>query len=159
MDLERLKKLLHYDCITGVFRWRVSRGRARVGAVAGKVCPDGYVRVGIYGRSYAASNLAWLYMTGSWPKHEVDHRDLSRSNDAWKNLRPATRAQNEHNQGAQKNNKLGLKGVRRFRTKYRAQIGHEGKTIHLGTFDTPGEAHEAYCLAASRLHGEFARTA
>lgn len=32
----------------------------------------------------------------------------------------------------------------------------EGKKIHLGLFESPSEAHLAYCEAAKKLHGEFA---
>ncbi|ASR76751.1 DNA polymerase [Salmonella phage ST11] len=34
---------------------------------------------------------------------------------------------------------------------------HNGKTIHIGTYTTEEEAHKAYCEAAIKLHGEFAK--
>ncbi len=32
------------------------------------------------------------------------------------------------------------------------------KPIHIGYFDTKEEAHEAYCLVAKTIHGEFSNT-
>jgi hypothetical protein len=40
--------------------------------------------------------------------------------------------------------------------RWRARIMSDGKTVHLGRFDTPEEAHQAYCEAAKELYGEFA---
>ena len=34
-----------------------------------------------------------------------------------------------------------------------------GRRNYLGTYDTPEEAHEAYCKAAKEHFGEYARTA
>jgi hypothetical protein len=41
----------------------------------------------------------------------------------------------------------------------RASIYIDKKCRHLGMFDTPAEAHAAYCAAASKAFGEFARFA
>ena len=105
--------------------------------------------------------MAWLYMTGRWPRGQVDHRDLDKGNDRWLNLRVATPGQNNANSRSRKTNTSGFKGVSyhiRVR-KYVAQIGHNGKIIYLGQFDDPAIAHQAYAEAARRLYGEFARVA
>lgn len=160
MTLERLLVLLFYNPETGLFYWRVDRGAAKVGDVAGYRHDDGYVRIGLDGKHYKAHRLAWFYMTGLWPAEDVDHRDLNRSNNRWSNLRSATRAQNHANRKAQKRNRLGLKGVSRTRAgKFTAMINKNKVRTHLGTFATAAEAHAAYAKAATVLHGEFGRAA
>jgi len=74
------------------------------------------------------------------------------------NLRPATKSQNSANVGQRSDNTSGKKGVSRRGPKWRAAISYLGQTIHLGYFTTPELAHEAYCQAALKYHGEFART-
>jgi hypothetical protein len=41
--------------------------------------------------------------------------------------------------------------------KWYAQISVNRKPTRLGSFHTEDEAHAAYCIAARRVHGEFAR--
>lgn len=161
MDIspERVRGLLDYDPETGIFRWKVNRRRARRGAVAG--CLDkvyGYIRVMIDGKSHLAHRLAWIYQVGIFDR-EIDHVNLKRDDNRISNLREADRSQNGSNARIRKNNKSGFKGVTKDRASWRAQITHRSKTIKLGSFQTPQEAHAAYCEAAHRLHGEFARVA
>lgn len=162
IDHDRLRELLRYDPVTGVFTWRVDRMRGRgvgnvvaqAGSVAGSPC-NGYRYIQIDGRKYRAGRLAFLYMTGAWPKNMVDHRDLDPSNDRWENLRDATRSQNGANTKGLAT--VGLKGVTKRGSAYRAQICRDGEVIHLGTFGDPVTAHAVYMTAARDLHGEFAR--
>lgn len=151
---KRLKEVLRYDASTGIFMWLISPNRRiPVGSVAGAKS-NGYLLIGIDGEHYAAHRLAWLYVTGKWPAVEVDHKDRDRANNAWKNLREATRKQNAENKPAvAANNTSGTKGVsfhRRFQ-RWRAFIGHEGKARHLGYFDTEAEARAARSAAEALL--------
>jgi len=161
---ERLRSLLHYEQETGVFTWKVLRPHAKIGAEAGAIHKDsGYRRIKIDGRPYTASRLAWLYMTGEWPDHFIDHIDLSRTNNAWRNLRAATRAQNARNRPVQKNTRSGLKGVHFAPTrtsfkKWAAHIRIGGVLKTLGYFEHPEEAHAAYAAASVAAFGQFARS-
>jgi HNH endonuclease len=161
---ERLKELLSYDPLTGVFLWRVDRGGKRAGETAG--CKKRtYTMISVDDELYRAHHLAWFYMTGEWPEPFVDHRDLNKHNNVWTNLRLATKSQNQANIGLIKSNKSGLKGVSRYRAgeaygkPWQAQIQKDGKTIYLGHFATKEEGHAAYLMAAQKIFGEFARAA
>lgn len=88
-----------------------------------------------------------------------DHIDGNSLNNVRSNLRLATKAQNNRNMKKPSHNTSGYKGVswRKNAGRWRAYIFINNKQIHLGYFDTPEEAHAAYCEAAKELHGEFAR--
>ena len=152
---ERLWALLNYDDKTGIFTWRESRGRtAKINAQAGSVS-DGYIKIMIDGKTYPASNLAFLYMTGVWPANEVDHRDTNRSNNSWENLRDIPHRTNTENQRkARTTNLTGFLGVSAHHrsNRFRARIRVDGKLKQLGWFDTPEEAHQAYVTAKRMLH-------
>lgn len=80
-------------------------------------------------------------------------------NNQRSNLRVCTHQENLRNRVVDRRNKLGLPGVWTEGGKYRACIKSGGKTIHLGTFNTPEEAAAAHAGAARALWGEFARAA
>lgn len=162
----RLRELLDYDPETGVFTRKVCVANVAAGTIAGCRKKDsGYVVISIDDTIYRAHLLAWLYMTGSWPERFVDHRDLNKSNNRWRNLRLATKSQNQANIGLTKGNASGLKGVSRYRAgerygkPWQSGIRKDGKSIHLGHYATKEEAAHAYMLAAAKLFGEFARAA
>jgi hypothetical protein len=154
-----VRRLLDYDPETGVFTWLVSAGRVRAGGAAGSM-NRGYREIRIDRRNYAAHRLAWLYMTGERPSHEIDHINGDPGDNRIINLRPATSSQNKANARKRSRNTSGWKGVSwhaRDR-KWRAMIGVAGRQQHLGYFDCPAEAHAAYVRAAEHHFGEFART-
>lgn len=87
----------------------------------------------------------------------VDHIDGDGLNNQRSNLRICTSDQNTKNQRLRITNKSGYKGVcwDKRNKKWFASITHNRKQFNLGYFDDPKSAHEAYCAAAIRLHGEF----
>lgn len=164
----RLKEVLHYEPKTGVFTWITNvicgKGRAivKAGDIAGGVVVKrgaSYLMIGVDGGRYLAHRLAFLYMEGEMPSL-VDHEDTCGLNNSWGNIRPATTSQNNSNTRVSKNNKTGIKGVMRDKhgKKWVAQIKPNGKSTHLGTFETKEEASAAYAKAAKEIFGEFART-
>jgi hypothetical protein len=89
----------------------------------------------------------------------VDHVNSDTLDNRKCNLRVATRGQNAANQRLSRKNTSGFKGVTPVGNKWQAQIGISGRRIYLGLFNTPELAHAAYCAAAARHFGEFARSA
>lgn len=91
---------------------------------------------------------------------EVDHRFGVRTDNRKSELRVCERGQNKLNRPGSSKSKSGLKGARwRSRSgKWESYISIRRRKIYLGTFDTAEEAHEAYCKAAPKFHGEFANT-
>jgi hypothetical protein len=157
LSATELKRLLSYDPETGFFTWIVGRGSAKIGAKAGATARDNYVVISVGGKLHRAHRLAVLYMLGRFPADgiEVDHVNCVRSDNRWANLREVTASQNQHNRkNAPKQSTTGLLGASRPNKegRYRACIKVHGKTIHLGTHDTPELAHEAYMNAKARLH-------
>lgn len=88
---------------------------------------------------------------------KVDHIHGLTLDNRRSELRLATHSQNMMNKKVQSNNASGYKGVyyRKSMNKWRAEIQVNRKKIRLGYFDTPEEAHEAYCKAGREHHGDF----
>lgn len=166
---KRALELLDYDQNTGVFVWKkrdLGTQRATniwtarfAGREAGVIC-RGYKLIRIDDRLYPAHRVAWLMMTGDWPGHFIDHKDMNGLNNSWRNLREATKAQNMQNRGPQKNNKSGFKGIRwdASRNKYSWECRGHGIRVR-GRCDTIEDAIAAHIKASSELHGEFRRIA
>lgn len=166
MDLiNRLREVLSYDAATGKLYWNIQLSpRGKVGSEAG--CTDASytskkqrISVRVDGKLLLAHRIAWMIYHGVEPEGQIDHIDGDPSNNRIENLRVATNAQNGRNRGANSRNKSGWKGVSwdEPRKKWVAQIGVDGKCVHLGRFNDIKEAAEAYMFAALELHGDYAR--
>lgn len=155
LTAERIREILHYDPDTGVFTWRVPKGkRVKAGSVAGSMESDGYVRIKIDDRKYRSHRLAWLYVNGCWPIDQLDHINGSRSDNRIANLREATNSENQQNRAMPANNTSGFTGASfdRVAGRWKARIRVGGKLCHLGYFSTASEAHAAYLSAKARFH-------
>lgn len=143
VSAKRLRELLYYDPDLGWFMWLCGTSRRPTGSVAGSLNVYGYVVIGIDGRVYQASRLAWLYKKGKYPTDFIDHKNRQRDDNMWLNLRAATKKQNMENCELWAHNTTGRRGVTRFRGRFRAQIQHNKKNRHIGTFDTLEAAYAA----------------
>lgn len=154
----RLRELFDYQEQTGDFVRLIDVGaRAshhKAGTVAGTAKRSGYVMIGVDGKLYYAHRLAWLYTTGEWPKHQIDHINCNKSDNRIANLREATKAQNMQNRkAARKDSTTGELGVmRRRQGGFTAAIVVGGKNHYLGFFSTAEEAHAAHVEAKRKLH-------
>ncbi len=150
---EELKQLLEYDPATGKWRWLIKRAHnCKDGWFNGHVSKTGYHTIRIQNKLYKCSRLAWLWMTGNFPEHLIDHIDGNKLNDCFSNLRDVPQRVNAKN----RNNFVGktLPGTcyDKQRNKYSAQITVDYKNIALGRYTTELEAHKAYLKAKEIYH-------
>jgi hypothetical protein len=157
ITLERLKEILTYDPETGEFKWTGVASRTIHGSVAGYIHNrDGYHLISIKHRKYRSHRLAWLYMTGEWPKNQIDHINGIRNDNRIANLRDVTSSENNHNRKyANSNNKsCGTLGVSYLKNlgMFQSYIKVNGKPFYLGCYDSKELAHEAYLTAKRKMH-------
>ena len=152
----RLKEMLHFDPNSGIFTWLVDRPpKVSAGQIAGTTKgTKGYRLIVIDSDTFRAHRLAWLYVTGTFPKSQIDHINGNRDDNRLTNLREATSAENRQNNGMYRSNTSGFAGVTWHvaRKKWRSQIQVDGKNMGLGYFDTPDAAQLAYLEAKAKFH-------
>lgn len=163
--LARIRELLDYDPLTGIFRWKSKpdghRAKYVAGEIAGSIDKDGYRVICIDYAVYRAHRLAWAMFHDEEPPDYPDHRNLNCDDNRIENLREATNQGNMANGRRRKNNSSGFKGVywNKKLSKWNACIRVNGTTKWLGSFTTVELAAAAYAGAASQNFGEFARAA
>jgi hypothetical protein len=164
---EMLRKMLRYEPETGKLFWKQSSDRkkewnTRYSGKEAFTRPHrmGYLQGTIFNRTYLAHRVIWTIVNGRWPEKHIDHIDGDKTNNKIKNLREATISQNLCNRGANSNGTSGYKGVsfHKKNLNWCAYITLNRKRKFLGSFDTPQKAHKAYCEAALKMHGDFAKT-
>ena len=86
----------------------------------------------------------------------VDHIDQNKLNNTKKNLRVATKSENNTNIKRKNNNTSGYTGVQKLKTgKYVSGISKDKKFYHLGTFSTFEKAVIERHNKEMLIHGEF----
>ena len=160
---DELKQLLHYDPETGHFTWLQDRGGYRCrGMKAGHRNTKGYIQISLGyedGKKvrHRAHRLAWLYMTGASPDHEVDHLNGVRDDNRWSNLRAASSGENNRNRCGLVGTSSGIKGVHQSKGRWICQCQTNGKRVTMGPFDDLELAEFVIQEYRTSHHGEFAR--
>lgn len=158
MTVERAREIFDYNPETGWLTWRKFKGMLVMpGQRAGSVDAHGYRVVNPKFEGKVTCNkehrVIWLWMTGEWPKGQIDHINGVRDDNRWANLRVVTNLQNAQNR-TKVVTKTGLIGVslRKSTGRYEAHIKVDGKKMHLGYFDTPEQARTIHLKAKSLYH-------
>lgn len=155
----RLKQLFSYDPDTGIFTRLFVPGLRTDRLMQPIYSPtNGYLAFAVDGVKYKAHRLAWLYMTGEWPKGLIDHKNGVKGDNRFDNLREASQAQNMRNQGLQAHNSSGFTGVywNKCAAKWQAYIKVDRKVRYLGIFEVKEDAVAARRVAEIEYFGEFA---
>jgi len=140
---DRLCELLYYCPDTGVFTWKVDRKRlAKAGTIAGATNGKGYRQISVDGKIYLAHRLAWFYCFQEWPSNVIDHINGIKDDNRLDNLQDVS--QNKNISKANKSiGASGYRNVRKIYNRYQAAIKVNGKTIHIGMFDSGQLAYDA----------------
>lgn len=135
---ENIQDILQYRSETGVFIWVSPPGsKMKQGDRAGYLDKKkGYRSLYYAGKKYKEHRLAWLYITGEWPKDQIDHINHIRADNRWVNLREATNSENQRNKNIPKNNTSGTIGVYfdKQAAKWKAVIRIWDSVIYLGHY-------------------------
>jgi len=122
----------------------------------------GIINAAGYGRfsvgteeKWLAHRYAWTKLVGDIPSGlHIDHMCHVHNCVNPAHLRPATNKENHENlKGASSRSKTGILGVSwdSSKRKWRAAIGHHGKQVHVGRFDTIEEAGAAVVAKRNEL--------
>ena len=135
-----------YDLVKD-YKWRLHTG--------------GYARTTVYGEEGVERKDIYMHRLVLSAKNGtlVDHVNGDKLDNRRENLRAATTSQNSANSPRKRCNTSGYKGVtfHAHTGKWRAQIMHNRKYLHIGLYKTREDAAHAYDKKARELYGEFAQ--
>lgn len=125
--------------------------------IAGSFTNTGHRVICLDYERYLIHRVVWKMIFGTEPPPQIDHKNVDPSDNRLENIRTANDTQNRRNSRVSKNNSSGFKGVHfaARQRKFIARIHINKIQIHIGTFDDPRKAHEAYCAAARVHFGEY----
>lgn len=132
----------------------------RYNRIAGSLLSCGYIIVSYGGQRMLTHRIIWELHYGPIPAGLIiDHINGVRHDNRIENLRLATRAENSRNCTKHRDNTSGFKGVswNKRQQKWECRIYWGKRFLHLGYFDCPIIAAQAYDAKAIELFGEFAK--
>lgn len=172
VDLEYIKSRIDYNPDTGEFVWkertrkeyphdnfRTTWNKKHAGKVVGHVMKNGYRDISVDHMRFTAHRLAWFFVTGYFPKEDIDHVNRDRDDNRFCNLREATRSQNLRNASLRSDNKSGVKGVSFDKKSGRWSVrmwNNDRIYQYLGAYDTLDEAKDVAERKRREFHGDFA---
>lgn len=128
----------------GNFVWlKPTSNRVKRGDIVGcKSKNSGYVVTMLNNKPYRLHRLVWLFIHGEEPSDDIDHINGNRSDNRIENLRCAGLTENNRNLSRSTRNKSGFIGVCfcKKRKLWRATIGVNSKSVHIGYFETLKDA-------------------
>ena len=161
VTVSELRDIFDVDFEVGKLRWKkisTQPNHVKVGDEAGWKATQGYLSVCIKGKQYRVHRIIWALYHGEFPEQDIDHINRITNDNRISNLRLATRSENMINRGRFKNNTSGIPGVawHSAAKKWTANLGLNGKRIHLGCFSDKNDAVEARRKAERMYYDEFA---
>ena len=146
INAEQVRLLLTYDPDTGIMR------RHKDGAELRSVGVNGYLRGRVAGELHYVHRLAFAWMTGAFPPHQVDHINRNRADNRWCNLRHANNKENAQNRSARSGSASGCLCVYPANGRWQVKLKVDGRNVVVGRFDDIEEAAAAAVAAKASLH-------
>jgi len=154
---QELRDVIDYNKDTGVFVWKKSRRGIKTNVPLGTNNGFGYLRITVFGKSYYAHRLAWMYVYGEFP-NQIDHINGIKHDNRIQNLRNVTAQQNAQNKiKAQKNSSSKMLGVswHKKAKKWQAHICVYKERKYLGLFENVHDAQKAYLIEKEKIDYGF----
>tara|TARA_R110000803_G_scaffold4467_1_gene15036 strand:- start:32 stop:511 length:480 start_codon:yes stop_codon:yes gene_type:complete len=118
-----------------------------------------YIQIKINKRMYYLHRIIYKYFNEEWDitdistNNQIDHININPFDNRIENLRVVNQSQNQRNKNKLKNCSSIYKGVSLYKRdkKWKAQITINGKSKHLGLFETEEEAHKYYQIQYDKI--------
>lgn len=106
-----IKNNLNYNPDTGLFCWKINkRGGVKIGDIAGRLMPDGYIRITLNQKQYPAHVLAFIYVHNYCPQ-QIHHINHIRNDNRIVNLQASNYSHNNRRRLMLRNNTTGHTGI------------------------------------------------
>ncbi|RKM01703.1 HNH endonuclease [Moraxella catarrhalis] len=152
-NFDFLFEYLRYNETKGEFTWiKRPNKNIHLHTRAGTKNSAGYRVISLFGKRYLEHRLAWFYVHGEMPKHEIDHINQIRDDNRISNLRQVTHSENQRNKTRKDSrvDEIGIWWCRR-RKRYIAEISLNGKKVYQKSFTDIDEAISARKAKALEL--------